>query len=84
MPAKFGGSCDAGYEPVEALFRQHFADGREDNAQLCVYVDGKRVIDLWGSAAGEEDYDGDVLHTVYRYYTNSKHMWTSEILFKLW
>ena len=42
-----------GYEPVKALFRQHFIDGLEDRAQLCVYVRGEKVIDIWGSAVGK-------------------------------
>ena len=28
-------------------FRKNFEAGRERDAQLCVYVEGRRVVDLW-------------------------------------
>jgi len=68
--AKIGGSVAEGYESIQAYFHKLFSDGREDNAQVCVYVDGKKVVDLWGSANGDEDYDGDVLHTVIKSFYN--------------
>ena len=39
--------------------------GKERDAQLCVYVEGKKVIDLWGSAEGDETYNGDSLQVFF-------------------
>ena len=39
-----------GYEKVRDVFMRHFEDSIEDCAQCCVYVDGHKVVDLWGRA----------------------------------
>jgi len=48
-----GGEVKPGYETVEQMFRKNVATGREREAQLCVYVEGEKVVDLWGSAGGD-------------------------------
>jgi len=60
-----GGSCDQEYETVKQMFVKNFKTGKEREAQLCVYVDGRRVIDLWGSAEGDESYNADSLQCVF-------------------
>ena len=55
------GTCDKNYEPVKEHFTKMLTEGMEENAQLCVYVDGKMVIDLYGTAVGDQDYNGDSL-----------------------
>ena len=61
----FGGQVyDVNYAPVAANFVANFDNGLEISAQLCVYVEGKCVIDMWGSMEDAE-YDGDNLHTVF-------------------
>lgn len=60
-----GGTLEKGYEPVRDMFRKNFENGRERDAQLCVYVEGKKVVDLWGSAEGDETYTGDSLQCVF-------------------
>jgi CubicO group peptidase (beta-lactamase class C family) len=43
-----------GFEPVRALFAANFARDdlyRECGAALCIYVDGRIVVDLWGGLA---------------------------------
>jgi len=60
-----GGSCDEEYESVKQMFVKNFKTGKERDAQLCVYVEGKKVIDLWGSAEGDESYNGDSLQCVF-------------------
>jgi len=60
-----GGEVKPGYETVERMFRKNVATGRERDAQLCVYVDGEKVVDLWGSACGDKSYDGDSLQCVF-------------------
>ncbi len=42
------GDCDAAFEGVRDAFAGNFADGLELGASLCVEVDGRRVVDLWG------------------------------------
>ena len=50
MPLVEGYCEESGsFEPVRELFTQGFKDGFEDNnAQLCVYINGKLIIDLFG------------------------------------
>jgi hypothetical protein len=65
-----GGTCDAGYEGVKDAFAANYAKGLERNSQLCIYKDGRPVVDLWGSnlaysTAPESGYDGDTLQIVY-------------------
>ena len=55
------GTCASGYEPVQALFEKNFRTGQEENAQLCIYVDGEKVVDLYGTAVGDETYGPDTL-----------------------
>ncbi|MBT6247280.1 MAG: beta-lactamase family protein [Gammaproteobacteria bacterium] len=37
----------------------------ERNTQLCVYHNGKRVVDLWASAIGDTDFSADTLVNVF-------------------
>merc|ERR1739844_100464 len=51
---KVEGVCEKQYEPV-----------KEQNIQLCVYVDGNCVVDLYGTAVGDENYNHDKLQTIF-------------------
>jgi len=42
------GDCDTAFEGVRDAFADNFADGLELGASLCVEVDGRCVVDLWG------------------------------------
>ena len=53
------GNCDAQYEPVKEKLKDMLENGLEENLQLCVYVDGKCVIDLYGSAKGDTNYNAE-------------------------
>ena len=53
-----------GYETVKEMFEENFRAGREDNAQLCVYVGEKLVVDLWGYSS-DTSYTGDTLTNVF-------------------
>ena len=53
-----------GFETVRDLFEENFKTGREDNAQLCVYVGEELVVDLWGYSS-DGNYNGDTLSTVF-------------------
>ena len=59
------GHVSPGYESVEEMFRGNLVSGKERNAQLCVYVGGECVVDLWGSAEGDLGYGGDSLQCVF-------------------
>ncbi len=45
------GTVAPGFEPVRAVFEQHFVDAGEVGASLCVYRDGAPLVDLWGGIA---------------------------------
>ena len=48
--ASYGGFVLEGYEPVRDAFLQNFEeDGQENSAQVCAYVRGVKVVDLWAS-----------------------------------
>lgn len=55
------GFCDPDYGPVKKQVEQMLCKGTEDNLQLCVYVNGKCVIDLVGTANGNSSYNEDTL-----------------------
>ena len=42
------GVCDPAFEPVRQAFAENFASRGELGAACAVYVDGRRVVDLWG------------------------------------
>lgn len=42
------GSCDPRFAAVRACFETNFRDLREIGAAVAVYIDGHKVVDLWG------------------------------------
>jgi len=59
------GQVSPGYEGVREMFKKNVETGREREAQLCIYVDGEVVVDLWGSAEGDTSYNGDSLQCIF-------------------
>ena len=64
------GSVAPGYETVRQMFEDNFKSGSEENSQLCVYVDGEVVVDLWGStavsvAASQHSFTADTVTNVF-------------------
>ena len=59
------GQVAPGFEPVRALFEERMQKLAERNAQLCVYVGAKRVVDLWGSAIDDTTFTADSLANVF-------------------
>jgi len=57
------GTVAPGYESVKDLFQANFDTGREESAQLCVYVGEDKVVDLWGSSSSS--YTADTLTNVF-------------------
>ena len=50
-----------GFENVQKMFEHNLRSGQELQAQLCVYVGGKLVVDLWGSISPGDGFTGDSL-----------------------
>ncbi len=63
------GSVENGFENVRNLFARNFADNTEDKATLCVYHQGRKVVDLSGFRHVKADvgfpYNEDSLHLVF-------------------
>jgi len=53
------GTIQPGYETVKDMFENNLRTGRENKAQLCVYVRGEKVVDLWGCADKDPKYNAD-------------------------
>jgi len=45
------GECDDRFQPVAVVFEENFRSRGELGAAITVYVDGHRVVDLWGGYA---------------------------------
>ena len=48
MTIKFEGDCDPRFASVAEAFRSNFHDLDELGAALCIYHDGRPVVDVWG------------------------------------
>jgi CubicO group peptidase (beta-lactamase class C family) len=62
------GFVDDRYESVRAAFADNFASGLELGAAICVTVEGKAVVDLWGGfadAASARPWSRDTIVNVY-------------------
>ena len=58
------GDSDRRFAPVEDAFRRNFEDLGEVGAALCIYRDGRPVVDLWGGykdAARAESWERDTI-----------------------
>lgn len=47
-PVSISGECAPGFEPVLEAFGANFRERGELGASVCVYRDGRKVVDLWG------------------------------------
>jgi CubicO group peptidase (beta-lactamase class C family) len=62
------GQCDARFKRVREVFEAAFASGAELGAGVCVYLEGRPVVDLWGGfadAAKTRPWQQDTLANVY-------------------
>lgn len=48
------GSCDPAFSHVREVFSENFRRRGEIGAAVCVYKDGRKVVDLWGGIANPE------------------------------
>ena len=63
-----GGSVEPGYEGVREAFARNFVEHGDVGAACTLYVDGRRVVDLWGGVADVDTgapYRGDTLQLVF-------------------
>jgi len=54
-----------GFEPIKALFEHEMRTMAEQDAQLCVYYRGRKVVDLWASVNGDGTFSADSLVNVF-------------------
>src|SRR5262245_28139113 len=62
------GEVAAGFEPVRAAFAANFARHGDVGAAVCVYQNGRPVVDLWGGLAdpdGGRPWARETLQLVY-------------------
>lgn len=57
------GSVAPGFESVKTLFEKEMKTKAEDSAQLCIYHQGKKVVDLWASR--HSDFSPDSLINIF-------------------
>ena len=62
---QINGSVAPGFESVRDCFKHQMRTLAERNAQLCVYHKGEKVVDLWGTAIGDDAFSPDSLVTVF-------------------
>jgi CubicO group peptidase (beta-lactamase class C family) len=62
------GQCDARFKRVREVLEASFASGAELGASLCIFLDGRLIVDLWGGFADKEGgspWRRDTLANVY-------------------
>merc|ERR1711997_142944 len=62
---KVEGVCEKQYEPVKEHLLEMLTKGKEENVQLCVYVNGNCVVELYGTAVGDSNYNHDKLQAIF-------------------
>ena len=59
------GTTASGFEHVKRLFERQMRNLAEENAQLCVYHRGIKVVDLWCSKTHDPNFGADSLTNVF-------------------
>jgi CubicO group peptidase (beta-lactamase class C family) len=59
------GTVAPGFEPVKKLFEHNMHTMAEENAQLCVYHRGEKVVDLWASNTADANFGADSLINIF-------------------
>lgn len=67
-----GGSVARGYEDVRLEFERNFLERRELGAACAAYVDGEKVVDLWGGVRDAREGSPWEEHTLVLVYSTSK------------
>lgn len=63
--SQINGTEAPGFEPVEHLYTHQMQTMAEQNTQLCVYYRGEKVVDLWASVTGDNNFSADSLVNVF-------------------
>src|SRR5262245_37590232 len=66
------GHCDARMKRVREVFEAAFASGAELGAGVCVYLEGKPVVDLWGGFADQDKTRPWLRDTLANVYSTTK------------
>jgi len=66
------GEVVQGFESVRDVFAENFARRRELGGACCAYVDGEKVVDLWGGTRNEETGDAWERDTMVIVYSATK------------
>ena len=53
---EINGSCESGFERVATEFERNFQERGEVGASVCVTIEGKKVVDLWGGMARPDSH----------------------------
>ena len=59
------GAVAPGFESIQRLFEHNMNTYAEKNAQLCVYHQGTKVVDLWASTTNDSNFSADSLINVF-------------------
>lgn len=59
------GTTTSAFEPLRTLFDQQMRTLAEENAQLCVYHRGEKVVDLWASTVKDSSFGPDSLVNIF-------------------
>ena len=59
------GTAAPGFESVKQLFEEQMGAMAEQQAQLCVYYRGEKVVDVWADMTGEGDFSADSIVNVF-------------------
>ena len=65
---KINGFCDPRYMPLQKRFEELFEKGYDQNSQLCMYVDGECIVNLWGetpSTCTVANYDNNSIQMIF-------------------
>lgn len=54
-----------GFESVRTLYECNMNNLAEENAQLCIYYQGKKVVDLWASTTNDSHFSADSLINIF-------------------
>ncbi len=54
VPLLIAGTCEPEFAAVRATFEENFCRRNEIGAAVCVYKDGRKVVDLWGGYKDKE------------------------------
>jgi CubicO group peptidase (beta-lactamase class C family) len=68
MTVAISGTCESGFEAVRDELARNFAERDEVGAAVCVMVDGRTVVDLWGGVADpatDRPWEADTRVVVY-------------------